>query len=84
MAAEYGQLQILEWARAQDPPCPWTTDAIEQAERAGHTEVVRWLREHGCPDPADDTDDTAEVSDDTKGTDNTDDSDDNTDDSDDN
>ena len=33
--------------RAKD--CPWNRDTCIVAAKAGHLEVLQWLRENGCP-----------------------------------
>ncbi|KAI8471350.1 MAG: hypothetical protein J3K34DRAFT_520586 [Monoraphidium minutum] len=51
-AAEGGHLQVLQWARQQQPPCPWgkETCAAAAAEN-GHLHVLQWLREQQPPGP---------------------------------
>ena len=40
---------MLQWIRAQDPPCPWDSSVCYQAALNGHLEVLRWARSQGCP-----------------------------------
>ena len=51
-AARAGRLDIIQWLRAQDPPCPWgrhPTKITRVAAAYNHTAIVQWLRENGCP-----------------------------------
>ena len=44
MAANGGHLHILKWARAQDPPCPWSrSECREQASIFEHQHVIDWI-----------------------------------------
>ena len=45
-AANYGQLEILQWARANG--CPWNEFTCSGAAEGGHLEVLQWLRANGC------------------------------------
>ena len=45
-----GNLEVLQWARAND--CPWDVTTVDRAERRGHDHVVEWARANGCPTPA--------------------------------
>ena len=47
-AAGQGHLKVLEYARAQLPPCSWIA-ATCAAASGGHLECLQWLHEHGCP-----------------------------------
>ena len=51
MAALGGHLHVLEWARAQDLPCPWDEDTCQLALEGRHYHILRWLRSHDplCP-----------------------------------
>ena len=40
---------MLQWARAQEPPCPWDECTCSEAARGGRLEVLQWARAHGCP-----------------------------------
>jgi len=48
-AAASGELEVLRWLRAQNPPCPWDTSTFRASARAGKLEVLRWLQEQQCP-----------------------------------
>eukprot|EP00878_Enallax_costatus_P023306 GHUV01024778.1.p6 GENE.GHUV01024778.1~~GHUV01024778.1.p6 ORF type:complete len:111 (+),score=22.46 GHUV01024778.1:2314-2646(+) len=47
-------LEILQWLRQQEPPCPcdyaMLSDVTAAAE-AGHIELLQWLRQQGPPCP---------------------------------
>ena len=51
-AAEYGQLQALQWLKEND--CPWdnhtcqAADTCQAAARNGHLSCHQWARENGC------------------------------------
>ena len=30
--------------------CPWDSRTTNYAAEGGHTELLRWAREHGCPE----------------------------------
>jgi hypothetical protein len=45
-AASRGGLEVLQWLRAQDPPCPWCEETIAEASSM---RVSRWAEENGCP-----------------------------------
>ena len=49
-AAENGHLDVLQWARAQDPPCPWDEWACMYAGQNGHLDVLQWARSQGAPE----------------------------------
>ena len=46
-AAHGGQLEILQWLRAEG--CPLGRGICYHAVEQGHVEVLRWARENGCP-----------------------------------
>ena len=50
-AARGGQLETLQWLRAQDPPFPWTNRTFENAIESGHLHVLKWAQaqERPCP-----------------------------------
>jgi len=50
-AAEGGQLDVLEWLRSQDPPCPWSVETCQYAALNGHLDVLKWLRSQNPPCP---------------------------------
>jgi hypothetical protein len=41
-AARYGHLTVLQWARAQQPPCPWDAKICLAAAPDGAT--AEWIR----------------------------------------
>ena len=53
IAAQNGNLEILQWVRAQDPPYPWTSSACTRAAEEGHLGVLQWLRTQNPPCPWD-------------------------------
>ena len=44
---------MLQWMRAQDPPCPWDSEVCAWAAFGGHLEVLKWLRGQDPPCPWD-------------------------------
>jgi len=44
LAAQDGQVEVLQWLRAQDPPCPWD----EETWRLATGEVAQWLADSGA------------------------------------
>jgi hypothetical protein len=50
-AAARGHLAALQWLRAQEPPCPWSSEVIQKAL---HEELAEWAEAHGCPMPEED------------------------------
>ena len=44
-----GHLEVLQWAREQDPPCPWNSRVCHAAAERGNSEVLQWARDQGCP-----------------------------------
>ena len=46
IAAKYGQLNILKWAREND--CEWNSLTCIYAAENGHLETLKWARENGC------------------------------------
>ena len=44
-----GHLHILQWLRAQDPPCPWNAQTPRRAAKRGKLDVIRWCREVAEP-----------------------------------
>ena len=57
-AAAGGHIGVLQWARDQDPPCPWdgkncAAATCRAAAAGGHLEVLKWLREQNPPCPWD-------------------------------
>ena len=47
-AARYGQLELLQWLRAEKD-CPIDESTIRSAAAGGHLALVKWLRGEGCP-----------------------------------
>ena len=45
-AAQYGHLEVLQWARLNG--CPWTDWTCSWAAKGGHLEVLQWARLNGC------------------------------------
>ena len=50
-AAASGHLTVLQWLRAQDPPCPWGGHVCESAARSGQVAALQWLRAQDPPCP---------------------------------
>jgi hypothetical protein len=50
-AALGGHLEIIQWLRAQNPPCPWNELVCAYAVKGGHLEIIQWLRAQtpACP-----------------------------------
>ena len=46
-----GNLRVLKWARAQDPPCPWDEFTCAIAAYTGHLELLKWARAQTPPCP---------------------------------
>ena len=51
MAARGGNLEVLKWARSQDPPCPWSEETCREAAWNGHLDVLKWARSEDPPCP---------------------------------
>jgi hypothetical protein len=51
-AAAAGRLDVLRWARAQDPPCPWGF-TCRRAAGCGHLALLQWARAQDPPCPWD-------------------------------
>ena len=49
LAAQGGNLEVLQWAREQTPPCPWNVSTCKYAAQGGHLELLQWAHNHGCP-----------------------------------
>ena len=45
-AARHGQLESLQWFRAND--YEWNEDTCDEAAHGGHLHVLQWLRANGC------------------------------------
>ncbi len=46
-------INVLQWLRAQDPPCPWNEETCGYAAVGGHLKVLQWLRAQDPPCPWD-------------------------------
>ena len=46
-AARSGQLEVLQWARANG--CLWNGETCYWAATGGHLEILQWARANGCP-----------------------------------
>ena len=46
-AARGGQLEVLQWACADD--CYWDEKTCSYATEGGHLELLQWARANGCP-----------------------------------
>jgi len=44
-----GYLDVLQWLRAQDPPCPWDFRVCYYAAETGHLDVLQWIRAQDPP-----------------------------------
>ena len=40
LSARAGKLELLQWLRAQDPPCPWNEGTCLAAAKGGHLKVL--------------------------------------------
>ncbi len=47
--ASRGHLEIIQWLRARDPPCRWTTWTCINAACCGQLAVLQWAIANGCP-----------------------------------
>ena len=47
--ANGGHIEVLQWARSQDPPCPWDVWVCRNAAEYGHLDVLQWLRTQDLP-----------------------------------
>jgi hypothetical protein len=55
IAASRGHLAALQWLRAQEPPCPWSSEVVHKARARQHLELAAWAEaQGGCPTPEDD------------------------------
>ena len=53
-AAQGGNLELVQWLRAEG--CPWNWRTCSEAVDQGRVEMLRWVRENGCPWSAEDRD----------------------------
>ena len=44
-------LEVLQWLKSQDPPCPWGESTCAGAAAQGQLEVLQWLRSQDPPFP---------------------------------
>ena len=47
----YGSIEVMQWLRSQDPPCPWDEHTCSVAAGQGHLHVLHWLRSQNPPCP---------------------------------
>eukprot|EP01041_Mallomonas_annulata_P009823 gene9823-20430_t len=50
-AAKNGHIEILEWLRLQDSPCPLDVRTCSEASIGGQLGVLKWLRAQNPPSP---------------------------------
>ena len=50
-AATNSYLSLLQWARAQNPPCPWSQQICIQAAKNNHLILLQWARSQNPPCP---------------------------------
>lgn len=48
-AAANGSLDVLEWLRSRDPPCPWDVFVSSTIASQGDLVKLQWLHSQGCP-----------------------------------
>ena len=48
-AAYEGHLDCLEYARKQEPPCPWNEKTCSAAALNGHLDCLVYAHENSCP-----------------------------------
>jgi hypothetical protein len=48
-AADNGHLSVLQWLRAQQPPCPWNDWVCSSAAIYGHLHILQWARAQDPP-----------------------------------
>jgi hypothetical protein len=41
---------VLQWLRAQEPPCPWDERVVAIARKRGHEQLLHWALAHGAPE----------------------------------
>ena len=46
-------MTVLQWARDQEPPCPWDEGTCQAAAKEGHLAVLQWARDQEPPCPWD-------------------------------
>lgn len=52
-AALDGTLDVIQWLRNQNPPCPWDEVTCSIAAKNGHFDILLWLRNQDPPCPWD-------------------------------
>lgn len=52
-AVAHGHLHVIQWLRAQDPPCPWSYWCCTVAASSGQLDILEWLRAQEPPCPLD-------------------------------
>jgi len=50
-AARQGHMQLLMWARSQNPPCFWNEDVCKFAAHNGRLDMLEWARSQEPPCP---------------------------------
>jgi len=48
-AARHGKLDVLVWARAQNPPCAWNSLVCTWAVRNDDDRMLYWAMDNECP-----------------------------------
>ena len=48
MGARGGHIEVMQWARAPDPPCPWSVWTCCNAASEREPEALKWAQAHGC------------------------------------
>ena len=48
-AAYGGRLEVLQYLRSGQFPCPWDSETTERAAGNGHVRVLAWAMQQGCP-----------------------------------
>lgn len=47
--AGHGHVDVLQWLRQQQPPCPWSKFVCSSAAGSGQLDVMKWLRSQNPP-----------------------------------
>ena len=42
---------MVQWAKAQSPPCPWNENTCHFAAEGGYLELLQWARAQSPPCP---------------------------------
>ena len=48
-AAFSGNLEVLQYLRDINPPCPWSYQVCNIAVKQGNMEMLQWAMRQGCP-----------------------------------